>query len=737
MPFLTSRSDHQDAADQPAGRPLALLTHTWAGRAVLIGTAVRLIALVLSRAIGDHFVLEVMGTAGTLALLLGLGIFIGKLIGLARRRLLWRVRRKLILSYIFVGLVPALLIIVFCLLCGFLLFGTLSQYMVETRLQSAIEQAQFLARTTAIELGRVANTDDADAYLQRKQALLATRYPEASLAIVPADRSCTGGEAGTKSPRLQPTRTLAVGPWPHVEPPDAIPQWVACSGYSGLIAYTIKRDGVTVSQAQGGRTATGPTYLAVRTAVFAEGPSPRFAVVLDLPLNEQTVGRLRAETGITLLGMTASPTYAPPQPARPGARSIQLGQPQGSDRFELPWVVFTGFADWPTGRAGTATVSIGMSIREIYDRLSPSWRGQGVVPFREAIVYLVLIVGALFLLIQFVALVVGLALARSITGSVHALFVGTDRVQHGDFSHRIEVQARDQLGELADSFNTMTSRLTQLLAEMAEKKRLEEELRIARNIQMSLLPQGPVRMPGLIMTAHCSPAREVGGDYYDFLPLDEKRIGILIADVSGKGTSAALYMAELKGLMLSLSQIHRSPRELLVAADRIIAANLDNRSFITMTYAVIDLETRTMTYARAGHTPVIHLPARGAVRRARVLTTGGMVLGLKFDNGEKFRAALDEVTMPLETGDIFLLFTDGLSEAMGPDDELFGEGRLATIIEEHADLPFEELRERILREVKAFVGEPGPHDDITLILLKVDDIGVPSPDIATAAVALS
>jgi sigma-B regulation protein RsbU (phosphoserine phosphatase) len=95
------------------------------------------------------------------------------------------------------------------------------------------------------------------------------------------------------------------------------------------------------------------------------------------------------------------------------------------------------------------------------------------------------------------------------------------------------------------------------------------------------------------------------------------------------------------------------------------------------------------------------------------------------------------VTMPLETGDIFLLFTDGLSEAMGPDDEMFGEGRLATIIEEHADLPFEELRERILREVKAFVGEPGPHDDITLILLKVDDIGAPAPDLAIAAVAIS
>ena len=144
---------------------------------------------------------------------------------------------------------------------------------------------------------------------------------------------------------------------------------------------------------------------------------------------------------------------------------------------------------------------------------------------------------------------------------------------------------------------------------MAEKKRLEEELRIARRIQMSLLPQNPpVEFPGVSLTAVCQPAREVGGDYYDFLPLEGNRLGLLIADVAGKGTSAALYMAELKGLMLSLTLVHRSPRDLLVSANRIISAHLDSRSFITMTYAVLDLDARTMTWARAGHTPA-HPPA--------------------------------------------------------------------------------------------------------------------------------
>src|SRR6185503_12293004 len=151
------------------------------------------------------------------------------------------------------------------------------------------------------------------------------------------------------------------------------------------------------------------------------------------------------------------------------------------------------------------------------------------------------------------------------------------------------IRSRDQLGELAGSFNSMTASIEGLLREKAEKERLEQELRIARSIQMSLLPQGPFNMPGLSLSGHCEPAREVGGDYYDFLPLDASRMGILIADVAGKGTSAALYMAELKGIVLSLSQRHASPRELLIDANRIISKHLDSRSFITMTYAVVDV----------------------------------------------------------------------------------------------------------------------------------------------------
>jgi serine phosphatase RsbU (regulator of sigma subunit) len=188
-------------------------------------------------------------------------------------------------------------------------------------------------------------------------------------------------------------------------------------------------------------------------------------------------------------------------------------------------------------------------------------------------------------------------------------------------------------------------------------------------------------------------------------------------------------MAELKGLMLSLSQLHASPRELLIRANRIIAQHLDARSFITMTYAVVDLCARTFTYARAGHCPLIYLPgARGQEaekRKVQVQVPDGLVLGLKIDNGERFDSLLEQVTIPLGIGDVILLFTDGVVEATDADDEPFGEERLAALIGEHGDLPLEELRERILRDIRAFVGKTGLHDDLTLVLLKVEEIAAP------------
>jgi len=333
---------------------------------------------------------------------------------------------------------------------------------------------------------------------------------------------------------------------------------------------------------------------------------------------------------------------------------------------------------------------------------------------------MLLIIGSLFLVIQTVAFVMGVSLARSITGSIHELFEGTRRVQAEDLSHRIRVRTRDQFGALASSFNSMVDTIEELLEQKVVKERLQQELQIARDIQTSLLPSETLRRGDVTLAAACRPAREIGGDYCDFFPLDEDRIGLLVADVSGKGASAALYMAELKGLMLALSKTHQSPKALLGEVNRVLSDNLGRNSFVTMTYAVLDLRQRTLTHARAGHTPMIHLRAGDVFPRTRLLAPEGLVLGVRMESiRSRFEDLLKEQTITLAPGDVVVLFTDGISEAMNEIRDLYGEDRLCLCVEDHADLEPDALCDEIFESVREFADGAEQHDDMTMIVLKV------------------
>jgi len=701
------------------------LFHTLPGRAIVIGLVARLVVYGLGLLLGTPpAFLGVIDTAAGVALAAGAGYFVVRLAVTAKRRLLWRVRRKLILSYIFIGFIPALLIVAFFLLSGFLLFYNFSSYLVQSRLRALADETRFLSQTTALEIQYGGGRDIADV-IGRRQTAAAGALPGVSIAVVPMNRAC-GDRTTGGTPAPTPGRPVVAGPWSHVEPPAAMPGWIDCPGFAGVLAYTTARPADRIAS---GGSRVEDTHLLVRAATFPDSPRPGYAVIVDVPVKESMKQRLRQETGVAVNDVSALPITTngvTPLPGRESAATaLSATTGAGSSLLNNLPSLFA-YYDWESGESGTLTVTMQLSVSELYDRItSQGFAGRSI---GQGLLLILSFIGGLFLVIEFVALVAGLTLAKSITGSVHQLFAGTERVRQGDFTHKIAVQTDDQLGELSVSFNSMTASIEDLLRQAAEKKRLEEELRIAREIQMSLLPQGPLEMPGLSVTALCVPAREVGGDYYDFFRLGERRLGVLIADVSGKGTSAALYMAELKGLMLSLSQIHRSPRALMLAANRIIAANIDARSFITMTYAVVDLDAATMTYARAGHTPLMYVPGPDCHvdRHVQVLAPDGLVLGLNIDKGEMFEQLLEEHTIDLHAGDLALFYTDGISEAMNDSDDFFGEGRLGQLIEEHAHLSSDELRERVLREVEAFVGSAPQHDDMTMIFLKVEAAGAPA-----------
>ena len=667
------------------------LRASWPVQALAVASLVKLLFSFSGPAVQSLAVVGLLDAVATIVIAASLGYFLVRLVVRLQRRLLWRVRRKLILSYVFIGFIPVILIVSFFVLVGTLSLLSVSSFLVKLRVDELVSDASAAATAMSRSL-RAAPDPDVEAVLTRQLGAIQERYPDASAVMLGAEEA-----------------PIPVGTWTHGERPAALPPWVGPDGFAGLVAL------------QG-----NPVRLVARAArrlgPAAAGP----ALVVDVPLGDATSGRIRAATGIELHETSIILIDETPATADLDEETV-IAAPSGSAPASigtsggLSWISFLEHTDWASGERRFLNLQIQVPPRAFYQRVLSSQANIGDVSVGYAFLVALAAVGVLFLVIEFAALVMGFALAKSITGSVHELFIGTEHVRRGDFTHRIRVKTRDQLGELAESFNAMTGSVEDLLQQAAEKKRLEEELRIAREIQMSLLPRDVATVPGLAVTAVCIPAREVGGDYYDFIRLGDQRLGVLVADVSGKGTSAAFYMAELKGLILSLGQIYQSPRQLLIEVNRIIAAHIDNRSFITMTYAVFDLENRTLTYARAGHTPLIYLSPDGAEVSAQVLIPNGLVVGLNLEGFEKkFEELLEEQTLPIRHGDVAVLFTDGITEAMNEESDLFGEDRLSQLVEEHSALSSEELRERILRDVEAFVGSADQHDDMTMVLLKIE-----------------
>jgi sigma-B regulation protein RsbU (phosphoserine phosphatase) len=697
------------------------LLRTFPGRALVLGLIIKAITWPLGAIVDLPSGLDAIDMVGSLALLFAGAYGLTRFAVWAKRRLLWRVRRKLILSYVFVGVVPALLVITFFLLAGLILAFNVSSYLVQSRVRNLIEQARFLAQTVQLEVQRAGSTEALAETLERRRASMETRYPFLSIAVVPVTGlSCrVEPSQAARIPRtLNAELPAASGGWAHLGPPTTLPKWVGCDGFSGLVAYNAPPNTKDVAQAE-------QTRLVMRAVALPEVANPTWAVILDLPMSTTVEQRIQQETGIRLGEVTAILARGVQPVAGRAIEDRAAHNPDGPQLSfrEANWVVFLDHVDWPTGEPESASVGIVINALEIYDRISVvSPVGLGQVNFGQLLLVVLALVGGLILIIQFVALVIGFVLARQITGAVHDLFTGTLHVRAGNFGHQIPVRARDQLGELAESFNLMTSEVTTLLGEMAEKGRLEQEMFAAREIQQKLLPHGPLRVTGLAVTAFCEPAREVAGDYYDFLPITDSILGLLIADVAGKGLAAGLYMAQLKVIVQSLSRLHHEPKEFLAAINKVVAANLDGKSFITMSYGVIDVERREMTFARAGHCPLIHVPANqpAGMRKARLLVPDGLVVGLQIDDGTMFENLLQEQTISLAPGDLVVWFTDGISETMNESFECFGEQRLAQVVEQYAHLPFDQLRSYILAELRAFAGAADQHDDMTMILMKIE-----------------
>lgn len=325
-----------------------------------------------------------------------------------------------------------------------------------------------------------------------------------------------------------------------------------------------------------------------------------------------------------------------------------------------------------------------------------------------------------------IGILVSFVIMSQLLKPIVALRAGLERIAGGDLDTRLRVRDRTELGLLAGAINDMAAGLKRAQAQMVERERLAHEVGLARQIQRSILPSGRVVAGPFIIEGSQRAAAEVGGDYYDYFPFADGTVGIAVADVSGKGLAGCLVMSMLSALLRALRHSIRSPAELLAVLDERLAETLQQGSFVTMFYGVLDPASGRLTYASAGHNPLlIYRRATGQVERLR--TRGVPLCAIR---GGAVRASLEDHVAQLDPGDVFLQFTDGINEAFDPTGhEQFGYERMTRILSERAPLGSAAVIEGMLNGVVEWTDGGVPLDDETVLVISRDGA---TPDVASS-----
>lgn len=306
-------------------------------------------------------------------------------------------------------------------------------------------------------------------------------------------------------------------------------------------------------------------------------------------------------------------------------------------------------------------------------------------------------------------------LARFLTRPIRTLVKDLRAVSHGDLEHQSQVRSSDELGELARTFNLMTRNLRAAEEARTAQKTLEHELAVATQIQTRLLPDEVPDVAGLDISAYYISATEVGGDYYDFIPIRTGHLGIVVADVSGKGIPAALVMTMTRSLLRMASEDEPSPARAARKVNRFLSPDLRPGMFVTMAYLVIDLKSHEVQLARCGHNAPYLYRARSG--KLVVLEPGGIAIGLD-RSGTLFGDRLKVQRLVLQSGDVLVLYSDGIVEGKNERGEDYGDGRLFEILASNAGATASELTQAVIEDLSRHRGRTAQSDDITILVIK-------------------
>ncbi len=279
---------------------------------------------------------------------------------------------------------------------------------------------------------------------------------------------------------------------------------------------------------------------------------------------------------------------------------------------------------------------------------------------------------------------------------------------------RMEIKRNDEIGDIALSVKEMAMKLEKAQKELVEKERMKREMEIAKDIQAALLPRGLPQFPGFELSAFYQAAREVGGDYYDVLNVDDKHFGLVVADVSGKSVSGAMMMAVMRTVMKMKAVGNPSPVDVIAQTNEEIAKDIPEDIFITTLYIVVNKETGEIRVCNAGHNEGLLLTDGELIP----LKPEGMPIGIGLVDEKGYREALKEERRVMKKGDVLVLFTDGITEAMNELHQEFGEDRFFKVLKENRMASAREITEAVMKKVREFTGNIPQSDDITLVVLK-------------------
>jgi sigma-B regulation protein RsbU (phosphoserine phosphatase) len=613
----------------------------------------------------------------------------------ALRKAIWRLRNRILVTYLLIAVVPILLILTLAGLGSYVLAGQVAVYLARSELDRRVASMQAAAETLqhTNPLIRVET-------LRRTGEIYGERFPKLFLMIddhgtllhwpaEPAIRVAPGTEDNSSGVASYEGRYYA---WAQI----------ADNGMRFIAATPLTRRYLSEMVA-----GLGDVYLLqVSTKLDLRPENKR-----GIPISKSTSKQPGAGLGDRDVELLASGHEAPGPALPPPVNSFDLA---------VSWFFLLPVNDWlDPERNNTAFLAVSTRFSAILNIIL----SQKVEQLQGIVLIALLVVSIAFLVVELIALIIGVSLTRTVTGAVHSLYEGTQRVMRGDFSHRITVSGRDQLADLSKSFNSMTENLEKLLVVAKEKERLQAELALALEVQEQLYPKTAPIFKTIRVTGMCQPARMVSGDYYDYQRLSANRLAFAIGDVAGKGISAALLMAGIQSAMrmelraslelaapsyATANGFRLSTARLVSELNQQLHATTSPEKFATFCIALYDDETGMLTYTNAGHLPPI-LVHNG---RSTPLDINGTVVGA-FPSSK-----YDESKVELLAGDLLVCYTDGITEPENEYGEMFGEDRLIELVSKNADRDDHRVIEVVMDAVRQWTGAPELSDDMTVLLAR-------------------